>query len=211
MIRNGEDLSIWSKDDMELPPKQPAGSNRTSASEVSIASGSTLTSSPAYTPEGIRSGSGVTAALITDGARAVGAVCRPFPVATVGEIKHAEFNIGSSTFTLSVKVRPEDFTSEGISTEIYLPFVHYAKSLESSKTYHDDKQSSALELDVDIRTTSGTHTIKGQYLTWTYPKPSREETHTIEVSRKEGAIVRDVGYSVTSGSWSDVCGGCVIA
>jgi hypothetical protein len=195
---------------MELPPKQPTGSNRTSASETSIASTATATS-PAYTPEGIRSGSGVTPALITDGARAVGAVCRPFPVATVGEVKHAEFNIGSSTFTLSVKVRPEDFTSEGLSTEIYLPFIHYAKSLES-QSYHDDtKAQQGLELDVDIRTTTGSHTIKGQYLTWTYPKPTREETYTIEVSRKGGAIERDIGYSQVSGTWSDVCGGCVIA
>lgn len=195
---------------MELPPKQLAGSSRTSASEISIASGSTLSSSP-YTPEGIRSGSGVTPALITDGARAVGAFCRPFPVATVGEVKHAEFNIGTSTFTLSVKVRPEDFTSEDISTEIYLPYVHYAKSLDSSKSYHDDKQSSTLELDIDIKTTSGKHSIDGQYLSWTYPKPSREETYTIEVSRKGGAILRDAGYTQASGSWSDVCGGCVIA
>lgn len=196
---------------MELPPKQSLDSNRTSASELSIASGSTVTSS-VYTPEGIRSGSGVTAALITDGARAVGAVCRPFPVATVGEIKHAEFNIGSSTFTLSVKVRPDDFTLEGLSTEIYLPFIHYAKSLDN-QAYHDKEQkvSQGLELDVDIKTTCGSHSIKGQYLTWTYPKPAREETYTIEISRKGGAIPRDTGYSQAAGSWSDVCGGCVIA
>jgi len=217
-IRNGEDLSIWSKDDMELPAKESTGTNnnlqgnRSSGSDVSIASSSTLTPSPAYTPEGIRSGSGVTAALITDGARAVGAVCRPFPVATVGEIKHADFNIGSSTFKLSVKVRPEDFVSERISTEIYLPFVHYAKSLDNSKSYHDDtKAQQGLELDIDIKTTAGTTSIQGQYLTWTYPKSTREEVYTIEVSRKGGAIERDVAYSVTSGSWSDVCGGCTIA
>lgn len=219
--RNGEDLSIWSKDDMELPSKHiestPA-STSTSASNLSISSGSTTLaptpSTPAYTPEGIQTGSGVTAALVTDGARAIRAISRPFPVATVGQVKKADFDIASTTFRLVVSVRPDDFTSTGLSTEIYLPFIHYAKSLESQKAYHDDKKANAntaLELDVDIKTTEGSYSIQGQYLTWTYPAPKRETTYTIEVTRKGGAIVRDVGYAQASGSWSDVCGGCVIA
>jgi hypothetical protein len=217
--RNGEDLSIWSKDDMELPSKNPESlptnstSTSTAASAISLESGSTTLASPAspaYTPDGIQFGSGITAALITDGARAVGAFCRPFPVATVGTIKQADFDIASATFKLTVKVRPEDFTASDLTTEIYLPFVHYAKTL--TKEYHDDKKASqALELDVDIDTTKGSCTTQGQYLTWTYPKPTSETTYTIIVKRKGGAIVRDTGYTQGGGSWSDVCGGCVIS
>jgi hypothetical protein len=223
--RNGEDLSIWSKDDMELPSKHiesaPASSTSTStsASNLSISSGSTTLapspSAPTYTPEGVHTGSDVTAALLTDGARAIRAISRPFPVATVGQIKKADFDIASTTFRLAVTVRPDDFTSTGISTEIYLPFIHYAKSLENQKAYHDDKKSdstnTALELDVEIKTTEGSYTTRGQYLTWTYPAPRRETTYTIEIKRKGGVIVQDVGYAQASGSWSDVCGGCVIA
>jgi hypothetical protein len=116
-----------------------------------------------------------------------------------------------------VNVTPEDFTQgQGeMDTEIYLPFVHYAKSLSSS--YHDKeekKEKVELELDIDTKITHGKYTTRGQYLTWTYPRPSSATTYTIEVTRKGGAIVREVstgtGY-VQGGSWSDVCGGCVIA
>jgi hypothetical protein len=204
---------------MELPPKE-VESNTTSTRTSAISLGSdtsTITSNIPYTPDGISSGQGITPALITDGARAVGAFCRPFPVATVGTIKKADFDLATSTFTLSVTVSPDDFTQQSMTTEIYLPFVHYAKTLKSG--YHDSEtenktKEAGLELDVDIKTTSGTYEIKGQYLLWTYPKPQGASTVTLEVKRKGGAIVREwstgTGY-VKGGSWSDVCGGCVIA
>jgi hypothetical protein len=202
---------------MELPNKtseSESGSNRTSAISIGTTT-STITSNTPFTPEGISSGQGVTPALITDGARAVGAFCRPFPVATVGTVKKADFDISSSTFTLSITVSPEDFTGEDMATEVYLPFVHYAKTLKSE--YHDSENKTkevGMELDVDIKTTSGTYEINGQYLTCKYEKPARGTTVTLEVRRKGGAIVREwssgTGY-VKGGSWSDVCGGCVIA
>lgn len=224
-FRNGEDLSIWSKDDKELPTlssTETDGVPVRDRSNISIATSTTLTGSSevTYTPATIASGSGVTADLITNGARAVGAVCRPFPVATVGEIRRADFDLASSTFKLSISVRPDDPSSS--TTEIYVPFVHYAKALEldsSSAPYSDNgspakadvpSSSSSLSLDIDVRLTHGSFKVKGQYLTWTYPLPTAETTYTIEIKRRGGAISRPEAYG-TTGSWSDVCGGCTIA
>lgn len=198
----------------EAQDRTPVGDR----SNASISTSTTLTSNDlSYTPEGIQDGSGVTADLITNGARAVGAVCRPFPVSTVGEVKQADFDLTTSTFKLSVRVRPDD--PSGSSTEIYVPFVHYARSLQNK--YHDNstrsengKGEGALELDIQVRITHGSYAIQGQYLTWTYPVPKSgsEMVYSIEITRNGGPIIRDNGYGGGStGTWSDVCGGCVIS
>ena len=223
--RNGEDLSIWSKDDKELPSVTSSSETQDTTpigdrSNASIATSTTLTSNePSYTPEAIQDGTGVTADLIINGARAVGAICRPFPVSTVGEVKQADFDLTTSTFKLAVRVRPDD--PSGVSTQIYVPFVHYARSLQSN--YHDSKENGTgavsakgegLEMDVQVRITHGSYSLQGQYLTWTYPLPKSETVYSIEISRNGGAIIRDTGYGgggARTGSWSDVCGGCVIS
>lgn len=91
---------------------------------------------------------------LTDGARAVRAFARPFPVATVGVPSDIQFDISKAEFKLTVKVRPEDKpvnvepssssssyisradpenkddSNEELSempTEIYVPLVHYAR------------------------------------------------------------------------------------
>lgn len=46
---------------------------------------------------------------LTDGARAVKAFCRPWPIATVGTPKDIQFTIADTEFRLTVVVRPEDF------------------------------------------------------------------------------------------------------
>ena len=93
---------------------------------------------------------------LTDGARAVKAFCRPWPIATVGTPKDIQFTIANTEFKLTVVVLPEDipqnqedgpksssssaFSSSSSTlsgdlddpaypkkpTEIYLPLVHYA-------------------------------------------------------------------------------------
>lgn len=193
-------------------------------SSVSVATSTTVTSdmdqqTHTYTPTSVQSGSGVTADLITNGARAVGAVCRPFPVTTVGTIKRADFDLATSAFKLSLTVRADDPQSS--STELYIPFVHYAKSLSvSTQEHYTDSTSKpagqGLELDIDVRLTHGSYTTQGQYLTWTYPLPSpaqRETTYTIEIKRRGGPIrrVQESAYAQAAGTWSDVCGGCTIA
>lgn len=182
-----------------------------------------------YTPEGIESGSGITPTLILDGSRAVGATCRPFPVATVGTPERIDFDIASSTFKLSIKVSSDDSVPEGVTTEIYVPFVHYAESLTSTAKRGSMSTSSSstdlvqspqsapspssppLALSIDVRTSVGSYTTQGQTLRWTYPIPKQfSTTYQIEISRKGGALARDQGWDAT-GSWGDVCSRCVIA
>lgn len=77
------------------------------------------------------------------GARGVGALARPWPVATVGLPTSLDFDISKAQFELKVKVttadrpwggqspiRVEEDGEEGeeLATEIYIPLVHYAAS-----------------------------------------------------------------------------------
>ena len=110
---------------------------------------------------------------LTDGARAVKAFCRPWPIATVGTPKDIQFTIANTEFKLTVVVTSEDslkrrpdppssssssaFSSSSSSlsedpddptyprkpTEIYLPLVHYAHSSLVAATY--GQSLSALE------------------------------------------------------------------
>jgi hypothetical protein len=214
------------------------GSPKTIAPSPSTASSTTLVSTgvnQAYTRENIEQGDGVTAKLILEGSRAIGAVCRPYPIAVVGTPERIDFDIASSEFKLLIKVRANDSVPQGVVTEVYLPFVHYAQSLApysstnldnasastsnaSSSLRKDIGSSSAtpmtsaapLRLDVDIDTSIGQVEIQGQMLRWTYPIPqSGEQYYSLKVKRRGGAIKREVGY-VQSGGWADVCGSCVI-
>ncbi|ELU43029.1 cytoplasmic protein [Rhizoctonia solani AG-1 IA] len=77
------------------------------------------------------------------GARGIGALARPWPVATVGTPTYIDFNIAKATFELKIKVTGSDRAwggkapirsslsdlgedDEELSTEIYIPLVHYA-------------------------------------------------------------------------------------
>lgn len=74
------------------------------------------------------------------GARGVGALARPWPVATVGTPTNLDFDISKAQFELNIKVtaadrpwggkspiRAEDGEEdEELATEIYIPIVHYA-------------------------------------------------------------------------------------
>ncbi|KAG5642860.1 hypothetical protein DXG03_002037 [Asterophora parasitica] len=72
---------------------------------------------------------------LTDGARAVRAVSRPWPHKVVGRPVDIRFDIGKAYFKLVVRVAPDDLpvgnVGEGedkgpLATEIYVPLVHYA-------------------------------------------------------------------------------------
>jgi hypothetical protein len=229
MDRNGEDLSIWSPDDCERPAfrdSQPSDVPAAKPSSASLVSTSTTLvgnteARPSFSPSGIQSGSEVSAALLLDGARAIGAIARPFPIATVGVPQRVDFDIASASFKMSVTVSPEDQADGGKQTEIYLPFIHFANSLDldeesapATKSGSSKDQSTSsetpLQLDIDVKVSQGTFTTSGQTLIWKYDTPaSGNATYTIEVKRKGGAIKRDVGVT-PQGSWFDVCGGCTI-
>lgn len=70
---------------------------------------------------------------LTNGARAVKAFARPWPVKVVGRPTSVEFDVAKGVFKLSVVVGAEDVPeTEGLgeaearATEVYLPLVHYA-------------------------------------------------------------------------------------
>ncbi|KAE9392397.1 glycoside hydrolase [Gymnopus androsaceus JB14] len=67
---------------------------------------------------------------LTSGARAPRAFSRPFPVKTIGTPYDIQFDIASTVFRLTVRVRagedPQGGQEEGLATEIFVPVVHYA-------------------------------------------------------------------------------------
>ncbi|KAK8861362.1 hypothetical protein IAR55_002181 [Kwoniella newhampshirensis] len=176
---NGEDLSLWSSEDMV--PEVFTDDSKTSRSATpvisqgqkaltaSTASSSTLATTPAkgsksrLSPTVIEDGE-FTPSLILDGSRAAAAFCRPFPVAVVGTPERIDFDIYTTVFKLSVRVRADDIASKSVFTEIYVPYVHYATSLggatSGSSDYNTDsfasENSSSLGLvdEVDSQTVS---------------------------------------------------------
>lgn len=124
--------------DESVPPSAVESSGNDTLQDTSftsLASSATLpvplgNPNKTLSPATIESGEGVTSSLILDGARALPAVCRPFPVATVGTPSRIDFDIKSAVFRLSVRVGPEDVSDEKNYTEIYVPYAHYASDLD---------------------------------------------------------------------------------
>ncbi|QRW00935.1 Cellulase (glycosyl hydrolase family 5 protein) [Ceratobasidium sp. AG-Ba] len=78
---------------------------------------------------------------MTVGARGVGALARPWPIASVGTPTNLDFEISKAKFELKIKVGPadrvwggrepikmetDDEEDEELGTEIYIPLVHFA-------------------------------------------------------------------------------------
>lgn len=217
---NGEDLSIWSADDCKgasykMAPSSNFGTSLTDSASTLASTSSSATLRPKLvSPEGIASGMDVTPELLLDGTRAISAVCRPFPVATVGVPARIDFDIASTTFKLQVAVSPDD---GGDGTVIYVPFVHYARDLSwlpsasatldkddasslssrvnsSSSLLDGDEpagKSSTLSLAIDVTVSAGEWSTSGQYLTWKYPIPIAPTTHTLEIRRSKGVLAHN--------------------
>lgn len=149
--RNGEDLSLWSADDMEKPSELA----NTQESQISTSTSSTTLTSTTFptkdplTPIRIASGA-FSSSLILDGARAIDAICRPYAIALVGKPDRSDFDFYTSIWKLSVKVSSDDKVPEGVATELYLPFIHYASELgestSNSTTFNRSSNSSRVSL-----------------------------------------------------------------
>ncbi|KAM0792262.1 hypothetical protein ACM66B_004955 [Microbotryomycetes sp. NB124-2] len=63
---------------------------------------------------------------LNDGARALAAFVRPYPVKTVGTPVDINFDVRSSKFSLTIRVNPDDVVDASLATEVYVPLVHYA-------------------------------------------------------------------------------------
>ncbi|OCF78157.1 cytoplasmic protein [Kwoniella mangroviensis CBS 8886] len=134
---NGEDLSLWSKDDIPRETFHDESKSSpviNSSLSIPTSSSTTLTASRSTTPkipftlESISAGD-IPPSLILDGSRALSAFCRPFPIRTVGVPDRIDFDIATTAFKYVVKVKSNDIASDQIATEIYVPYVHYASSL----------------------------------------------------------------------------------
>ncbi|CDZ97258.1 glycoside hydrolase [Phaffia rhodozyma] len=146
---NLEDLSLWSSDDTnaaydkyqnqggvikgDIRPYNSAipsfsKTNLPSVSTSSLSLPSEFSASPASQPTLFesRESSLLPPDLLINGARAVGAFSRPYPVATTGVPTDVSFDIKSSTFKLTVEMDDHEIMSQTAPTEIYLPWVHYA-------------------------------------------------------------------------------------
>jgi len=128
---NGEDLSLWSRDDLEKPSEIDSAQIASTTSSTTLTSPTTPKSS--FTPSSIASGA-FSSSLIMDGARAIDAICRPYCIAMVGQPLRADFDFYTSDFKLTIRVSAEDAVPEGVATEVYLPFIHYAANLGDSQS-----------------------------------------------------------------------------
>lgn len=63
---------------------------------------------------------------LNDGARAIAAFCRPYPMKTVGTPVDINFDIRTSVFTLTVRLDAGDVADPNLPTEVFLPLVQYA-------------------------------------------------------------------------------------
>lgn len=123
---NGEDLSIWSKDDLELPsggdmrsldPTSPAYSESHSNGDQPEVDPRNL--KRALTSPSISS----TFSQAPKGYRAAEAYLRPTPIYVSGQLDNHVFDLQNCTFTMSLTAQTA--TSSDAPTEIYLPEFHF--------------------------------------------------------------------------------------
>lgn len=235
-----EDLSIWSVDDLvtiditqttDISTKLAESGSSTPSSQVSqpsISERSVGRYIGRVSPQVIREGKHIPPDLMLDGARAIGAFCRPYPIATVGMPTRLDFDIKSSKFELHADVDDTSRTGDDIYTEIYVPYVHYATdsaamSRDAASTRplsgpvqakvkfdalqgQKDNSPQPLELDLKVDVSEGRFEIHGQYLRWWYkaPEPGQGvKTVKIVIHRKSGPILARVEQSIPS--WGDLC------
>jgi hypothetical protein len=199
---NGEDLSIWSKDDTDRllgsRRRMMSGSRESSIPGTPIYftpnSSSTLLTvmdnlrrrDPSPTPSPLLE--------LNDGARALAAICRPYPVAIVGRPIDIEFDIKTSEFVLKVQVAADDVLDPSVPTEIYVPHVHYAafprevvRDARQDEGYPSSPSALSVNEDKDKVVGSGRIT----------PSPSTDGNSDLD--DKSSALALEV--EVSSGNW----------
>ncbi|KAF9228906.1 glycoside hydrolase family 5 protein [Gyrodon lividus] len=151
---NMEDLSLWSGDDIMGAGRSAASRRVEAAGSIVPARASSLSLATLHVPSSPYAHSSHTAkfqlphdhlAFLCDGARAVRAFCRPYPVKVVGTPTDIRFDIGKASLKVTIRVTPvdapqideegEDFApnsnmakdeESSLPTEIFLPIVHFA-------------------------------------------------------------------------------------
>ncbi|KAG9317965.1 glycoside hydrolase family 5 protein [Chiua virens] len=167
---NNEDLSLWSENDVRggtknaeaaavlLAPVRASNITSGALSSPYASPRSSITAKPMPLYEVLK--------FLRDGARAVRAFCRPYPVKVVGTPVDIQFDIGKASLKIKVRVTPEDtpigsnsdksVSSDGesaLATEIFLPLVHFASKecVERSVAVHDREQQVDPETSEEVR------------------------------------------------------------
>jgi hypothetical protein len=237
---NGEDLTIWSPDDavksiaareggkdrFQEPPHEARPKHGQKLDNYSSHPGMSTPStnrSGASTPVDTASSSTIGAnddpshpINLNDGARALPAFCRPFPIKTVGTPTEIDFDVTSSKCTISIQVNSDDVSDPDLPTEIFVPLAHYAQypsaisysiaqaSIEDAHALEDSTRTGDLSLGDDpkngakqrstalalnVKVSAGRYEIEGQKLKWYYPRPSSGTvTVKIDFQRTGGPI-----------------------
>lgn len=139
---NGEDLSIFSKDDLELPNASVLGQRNGSTTSLdrnspSFSQSQSTTDYGKVEPHNIKnavesphmsSGSSNSSPELASkpGFRAAEAYIRPSPIYTNGDLLRYGFDLRNCTFTLSLSANGP--TAEHAPTEIFLPEFHFPSS-----------------------------------------------------------------------------------
>ncbi|KAJ5753530.1 uncharacterized protein N7511_007683 [Penicillium nucicola] len=127
---NGEDFSIFSQDDLELPDKKnprsirsrPSTSSDTHASENSIKADPNAQSVPGSRRRSTGFDHFQKVVTRRKGYRAAEAYLRPSPICVDGQLNSHGFDLKRCTFTMSITGKA---TASNSPTEIYLPYFHF--------------------------------------------------------------------------------------
>ncbi|KAJ9148481.1 Glycoside hydrolase family 5 protein [Pleurostoma richardsiae] len=209
---NGEDLSIFSIDDNELPtsqvPRSPGLNQSTSSLAISAMADSrretdaeTLVTpsnlkrsltSPSITSEPPSARPDITNA---PGYRAAEAYVRPAPTAVTGDIIHYNFDLKTCTFVLKLRTPKE--AGEDTPTVVFLPEYHYPKD-----TSVVEVSSGKWEISSDDDEGAVTQKLK-----WWHGKGEQSLRITGQVRRHnivEG-VNDETGYYEQINAWLNAC------
>lgn len=174
----GEDLSLWSPDDMRQEWQSANDLKASSGVSCSSKPSTPLSESPSHKDS-------------NDGARALLAFVRPYPFAIVGIPTNISFDIHSASFKLDIELPPGFVSDDHLASEIYLPFVHFGATPLSQASNESSVNLPLIveppSLSLDVKVSEGRWETEGQLLRWHYGRPSASEgikKLQIEIKRK---------------------------
>lgn len=136
---------------------------------------------------------------LNDGARALGAFCRPYPLKAVGTPVDINFDLRSSVFTLSIRVDAGDVLDPHAATEIFVPLVHYAQYPSRIQHQPPSYNSSQVSLASVAETTLGRE--KNGYLSPYNATPYASKLSLPDESAADDPNALDIAVTVSAGHW----------
>jgi len=224
LINNASaNLSQGTVTSLSPPTRQMFISTNTSTSTIS-----TLTGAPSFPLRAChKSQSDSAFGFLTDGARAVGAFVRPWPIAVVGLIKDIKFDLRKAEFILVIAVRADDAPPhrsdvngsdmdddvEPLPTEIFVPLVHYSADPSVRSTLGGSASPYPPSLEAYKETDAAVGEIEAQF-TNHLPKYRMTRTRSDAVMYKDASTDSaatavsdssaklDLDVEVSGGTWT---------